>query len=55
VCPTLVAGGEDDYFYPPDLFRETAQGIAYVRLCLYPNVAHPAVKENVLRFLREEA
>lgn len=56
-CPTLVAGGEDDYFYSPDLFRETAEGIPNARLCLYPNMAHPAggkqFKEDVLRFLRE--
>ena len=25
--PTLVAGGEEDPFYTPDLFRETAEGI----------------------------
>ena len=57
-CPTLVAGGEDDYFYSPDLFRETAAGIPNARLCLYPNMAHPAggkqFKADVLRFLREE-
>lgn len=56
-CPTLVAGGEDDFFYSPELFRETAQGIPDAKLCLYPHMGHPArgkqFKADVLSFLLE--
>ncbi|PKL13377.1 MAG: hypothetical protein CVV52_06265 [Spirochaetae bacterium HGW-Spirochaetae-8] len=56
-APTLVTGGEDDYFYSPELFRETAAGIADATLCLYANMGHPAggkqFKMDVLAFLRE--
>ena len=56
-CPTLVTGGEEDYFYSPELFRETAAGIPNARLCLYAHMAHPAggkqFREDVLQFLRE--
>ena len=55
-CPTLVAGGEDDYFYSPELFKQTAAGIPNARLCLYANMGHPAggkqFREDVLRFLQ---
>jgi pimeloyl-ACP methyl ester carboxylesterase len=57
-APTLVAGGEDDFFYSPDLFRETAAGIPNARLCLYQKMGHPAggkqFKRDVLAFLRED-
>jgi pimeloyl-ACP methyl ester carboxylesterase len=57
-CTTLVAGGEDDFFYSPDLFRETAEGIPNARLCLYAHMAHPAggkqFKQDVLGFLQEK-
>jgi pimeloyl-ACP methyl ester carboxylesterase len=55
-APTLVAAGERDPFYTPELFRQTAQGIPNARLCLYPNMGHPAsgkqFKQDVLEFLR---
>jgi pimeloyl-ACP methyl ester carboxylesterase len=38
--PTLVIGGSRDRFYPPELFRETANGIPNARLILYENRAH---------------
>jgi pimeloyl-ACP methyl ester carboxylesterase len=54
--PTLVDAGEEDPFYSPALFRETATGIPNARLCLYPNMAHPAggkqFQQDVLAFLR---
>ncbi|ADY12510.1 alpha/beta fold hydrolase [Sphaerochaeta globosa] len=57
-CSTLVAGGEDDYFYSSQLFKETAQGIPNARLCLYPDMGHPAggkrFKEDVLNFLHAD-
>jgi pimeloyl-ACP methyl ester carboxylesterase len=39
-APTLVIGGGRDRFYPPQLFRETAEGIPNARLILYENRAH---------------
>lgn len=56
-APTLVAGGEQDPFYSPDLFRQTAEGIPNARLALYPGVGHPAsgkqFERDVLAFLRD--
>jgi pimeloyl-ACP methyl ester carboxylesterase len=55
-APTLIAAGEQDPYYTPTLFRETAAGIPNARLCLYPNVGHPAggkqFRQDVLVFLR---
>ncbi len=57
-APTLVAGGVDDFFYSPPLFRETAAGIPNAKLCLYAKMGHPAggqqFRRDVLTFLREE-
>lgn len=52
--PTLVIGGEEDYFYP---VRETADGIPNARLILYKGTGHNAVMkrqfaEDVLAFLK---
>ncbi len=56
-APTMVAGGADDFFYSPTLFRETAAGIPNARLCLYADAGHPAgggrFRSDVLAFLRE--
>jgi pimeloyl-ACP methyl ester carboxylesterase len=38
--PTLVISGGRDRFYPPELFRETANGIPNARLILYEYRAH---------------
>lgn len=40
LAPTLVIGGGRDRFYPPELFRETAQGIPNGRLVLYKDRGH---------------
>lgn len=57
--PTLVIGGVDDFFYSPELFRETAAGIPKARLCLYDRMGHPAggkrFRRDVLNFLRDES
>jgi len=57
-APALVVAGEQDPFYTPALFRETAAGIPQARLCLYPNMGHPAAgkqfERDVLAFLRED-
>jgi pimeloyl-ACP methyl ester carboxylesterase len=57
VAPTLVVAGENDPFYTPDLFRETAAGIPNARLCLYKDMGHTAggkqFRQDVLTFLRD--
>ena len=57
-APTMVAGGADDFFYSPTLFRETAAGMPNARLCLYDGVGHPAggrqFRSDVLAFLRDD-
>jgi len=56
-APTLVVAGDDDPFYTPALFRETAAGIPNARLILYPGMGHPASGKrfgrDVLAFLKE--
>lgn len=55
--PTLVIAGEQDPFYTPALFRETAAGIPNARLILYPGMGHPASGKqfgrDLLAFLKE--
>jgi pimeloyl-ACP methyl ester carboxylesterase len=57
-APTLVVAGDQDPFYTPALFRETADGIPNARLILYPGMGHPASGKkfgrDVLAFLRED-
>jgi len=55
--PTLVIGGEEDYFYP---IRETAAGIPNAKLVLYEGLGHNAIfdrkrqfNEDVLAFLSD--
>jgi pimeloyl-ACP methyl ester carboxylesterase len=59
IAPTLIAAGEDDPFYTPALFRETAAAIPNAKLCLYPNMGHPAggkqFQQDVLAFLGQGA
>lgn len=58
-APTLIAAGELDPYYTPALFRETAAGIPQAKLCLYPDMGHPAggkqFRQDVLTFLRASA
>jgi pimeloyl-ACP methyl ester carboxylesterase len=51
-APTLVAGGDRDPFYNPELFRETAEGIPEANLVLYEGVDHPAAGKPFVRDLR---
>ncbi|MHC1782247.1 MAG: alpha/beta fold hydrolase [Anaerolineaceae bacterium] len=55
-APTLVAAGENDPFYSPALFRETAKGIPDARLILYKGMGHPAggklFASDVMEFLK---
>jgi pimeloyl-ACP methyl ester carboxylesterase len=59
-APTLVVGGGRDRFYPPELFRETAERIPEGRLILYENRAHGGTfadrlfGRDVVAFLKAE-
>jgi pimeloyl-ACP methyl ester carboxylesterase len=57
--PTLVIGGEDDFFYP---IRETAEGIPDAEVVLYEGFGHDAwldnrcqFQEDLLKFLNDES
>lgn len=54
--PTLVVAGDQDPFYTPQLFRETAEGIADAELILYKGTGHPAsgklFARDIMSFLR---
>jgi pimeloyl-ACP methyl ester carboxylesterase len=51
-APTLVVGGERDFFYSPELFRETAEGVRDGRLLLYPKLDHKGTLGSK-RFFRD--
>lgn len=56
-APTLVIGGDQDGFYTPELFRDTAELIPNGRLILYPGKGHmaaisdPRLMPDILEFL----
>jgi pimeloyl-ACP methyl ester carboxylesterase len=56
-APTLIVGGADDRFYPPEIFRATAAMVPGSRLEIVPGRGHitvlwsPAYREEVPRFL----
>jgi len=56
--PTLVIGGDKDYYFPVELYRETAAGIPNARLVLYEGKGHiisgKQFDEDVLAFLNDE-
>jgi pimeloyl-ACP methyl ester carboxylesterase len=39
-APTLVIGGGNDYFYSPELFRDTATGVQDGRAHIFPGRGH---------------
>jgi len=55
--PTLVIAGDNDFYFPEELYRETAAGIPNARLILYEGVGHMAIgkqfDEDVLEFLSD--
>jgi len=55
--PTLVIGGDKDYYCPVERLRETAAGIPDARLVLYEGKGHMTMgkefDEDVLAFLNE--
>jgi pimeloyl-ACP methyl ester carboxylesterase len=56
-APTLIVAGENDPFYTPALFKDTAAGIPGAKLILYPQMGHPALgkqfQSDVLAFLAD--
>lgn len=54
--PTLVIGGDSDYYFPVELYRETAAGIPNAKLVLYEGKGHMIFGEkfnqDVLAFLK---
>lgn len=56
-APTLVIGGDKDYYCPVDRLRETAAGIPDAKLVLYKGKGHMTMgkefDEDVLAFLNE--
>jgi len=55
---TLVIAGDNDFYFPEQLYRETAAGIPNARLILYEGVGHNATgekqfEEDVLKFLSD--
>jgi pimeloyl-ACP methyl ester carboxylesterase len=58
--PTLVIGGDKDYYCPVERLRETASGIPNAKLVLYEGKGHMAAMgkkfdEDVLAFLNESS
>jgi len=57
MAPTLVIGGDNDYYCPVELLRETAAGIPNAKLVLYEGKGHMIMgkkfDEDVLAFLNE--
>jgi len=51
-APTLVAAGDRDPFYTPEVFRETAEGIPNAKLVLYEGAGHPASGRRFAQDLR---
>ena len=53
--PTLVIAGDKDFYFPAELYRETAAGIPNAKLILYEGVGHMAMgkqfDKDVLAFL----
>jgi len=56
-APTLVIGGDNDYYCPVELLRETAAGIPNSKLVLYEGKGHMIMgkkfDEDILAFLNE--
>jgi len=57
--PTLVVGGDQDFFAPAVYIRETANRIPNAKLILYPGLGHDAASSkllanDVLAFLTED-
>ena len=56
--PTMIIGGDDDFFFPAELCRETVAGIPNAKLVLYEGLGHNAsfdkrFNKDILAFLGE--
>ena len=57
--PTLVIGGDQDFYFPAELYRETAKGIVNAKLILYEGATHADFRkekqfaQDVLAFLTQ--
>jgi len=55
--PTLVIAGDNDFYFPEELYRETAAAIPNAKLILYEGVGHMVMgkqfDEDVLKFLSD--
>jgi pimeloyl-ACP methyl ester carboxylesterase len=51
-APTLVVGGADDQFFPPDRVRETVAGLPDARGLVVPDAGHGLYEEQKRRFDR---
>jgi pimeloyl-ACP methyl ester carboxylesterase len=60
-APTLVIGGDQDRFYPPDLVRRSAEGIPNARFHMYRGRKHhtvardPRFSTDIVAFLAGES
>jgi pimeloyl-ACP methyl ester carboxylesterase len=56
-APSLVVGGDRDYYCPLERLRETADGIPNCRLVIYEGKGHMVTgkmfEEDVIAFLNE--
>jgi len=58
-APTLLLSGELDIEYPPELVRETAEGIPNAKMIIYNGYGHnlaakwKIIKHDILNFLRD--
>ena len=56
-APTLIAGGERDGFYSPELFETTSKRMPNAQLTIYPGAGHlgvqgnPSLAREILTFL----
>ncbi|UPV99685.1 alpha/beta hydrolase [Halorussus gelatinilyticus] len=51
-APTLVVGGTEDHFFPPEILRETAAAVPDARLELVDGTGHGAFEERKRAFDR---
>jgi pimeloyl-ACP methyl ester carboxylesterase len=52
-APTLIATGEKDLFFPPELAEQTAGAIPEARLVVFPGEGHGLIKSRKAALRRE--
>ena len=59
-APTLLIGGDRDCYYPPDLVKQTAEGIPHVQMIMYQGRGHRStltdrrLHNDIIAFLADE-